>query len=116
MQKKTFLKKEKKNFYILVNNLFLEVEDNLKLYENDIDLDYTIQDYVMTISFSKKNLIIINKQESLKQIWLATRLNGYHFNYENNQWICNRSNKNFWEIFEHAFSVQSNRHITFIKK
>lgn len=106
---------KKNNFYILVNNLFLKIEDILNLYENEIDVDYQIQDYVMTITFSNKSLIIINKQESLEQIWLATKVNGYHFNYKKNQWICNRSNKNFWEIFENAFSAQLHKKIIFKK-
>lgn len=109
MKKIKTLKEEKSNFYILINKLFSQIEDKLKLYENKIDLDYIIQDYVMTISFSKKNLIIINKQEVLRQVWLATTLNGYHFNYVKNQWICNRTNKNFWEIFENAFFIQSKK-------
>ncbi|QCI20124.1 MAG: iron donor protein CyaY [Buchnera aphidicola (Brevicoryne brassicae)] len=107
---------KKDNFYILVNNLFLQIEDTLNLYDNEIDIDYQIQDYVMTITFQNKSLIIINKQESLQQIWLATTINGYHFNYKKNKWICNRSNKNFWEIFENAFFVQSNKKIIFNKK
>ncbi|ACL30374.1 iron donor protein CyaY [Buchnera aphidicola str. APS (Acyrthosiphon pisum)] len=116
MKKKLNTKKENNNFYILVNDLFLKIEDNLNLYENEIDIDYEIQDYVMTITFSNKTLIIINKQEPLQQIWLATMQNGYHFDYKNNQWICNRSNKNFWEIFENACSIQSNKDLIFCKK
>ncbi|MCU4137217.1 iron donor protein CyaY [Buchnera aphidicola (Sitobion miscanthi)] len=116
MKKKITFQKENKNFYVLVNDLFLKIEDNLNLYDNEIDLDYQIQDYVMTITFNKKSLIIINKQESLQQIWLATKKNGYHFNYKNNQWICNRSGENFWKIFENACSVQSNKILIFSKK
>jgi len=108
--------KKNNNFYILVNDLFLKIEDNLNLYDNEIDFDYEIQDYVMTIMFSNKSLIIINKQEPLKQIWLATKINGYHFNYINYQWICNRSNKNFWDIFESACSIQSNKVLIFSKR
>lgn len=115
MKQKTLLKKQHNNFYMLVEELFLVIEDNLKLYENEIDFDYTIQDYVMTISFSKKNSMVINKQESLQQLWLATTLHGYHFNYQNNQWICNRTNKNFWEIFENSFSMQAKKNVLFIK-
>ncbi|ANZ22763.1 iron donor protein CyaY [Buchnera aphidicola (Diuraphis noxia)] len=107
---------KKNNFYVLLNDLFLKIEDILNLYENEIDIDYEIQDYVMTITFSNKSLIIINKQESLKQIWLATKINGYHFNYKENKWICNRTKKNFWEIFENAFSIQSNKKIIFNPK
>ncbi|QCI20708.1 iron donor protein CyaY [Buchnera aphidicola (Brachycaudus cardui)] len=110
------MKKNINNFYMLVDALFLKIEDNLNLYDNhDIDIDYEIQDYVMTITFANKSVIIINKQELLQQIWLATTVNGYHFNYRENEWICNRSNKNFWEIFQYACSVQSNKNIIFIK-
>ncbi|QCI17958.1 iron donor protein CyaY [Buchnera aphidicola (Acyrthosiphon lactucae)] len=109
MKKKTTDIKENNNFYLLVNDLFLKIEDNLNLYDDKIDFDYEIQDYVMTITFENKNVIIINKQELLKQIWLATTINGYHFNYKNDQWICNRTNKNFWEIFENSFSSQFNK-------
>ncbi len=113
MKKKIISKEKNSKFYILVNDLFLKIEDNLNLYDNEIDIDYEIQDYVMTIIFENKSLIIINKQESLEQIWLATAINGYHFNYEKNKWICNRSNKNFWKIFEDACSAQSNKKLIF---
>jgi len=108
--------KENNNFYALVNDLFLKIEDNLNLYDNEIDLDYEVQDYVITIIFSNKSVIIINKQEPLKQIWLATKTNGYHFNYIHNQWICNRSNKNFWDILENACSIQLNKILIFSKR
>lgn len=115
MQQNINLKSRK--FYKLVDDLFLKIEDNLNLYSNEIDIDYEIQGYVITISFFiNKSLIIINKQESLQQVWLATKVNGYHFNYKKNQWICNRSNKNFWEIFQDACSIQSNKKLFFIKK
>lgn len=115
MKKKISSKKENNNFYVLVNNFFSKIEDSLDLHDQ-IDFDYEIQDYVITITFENKSLIIINKQEPLKQIWLATKVNGHHFNYKNNEWICNRSNKNFWEIFENACSIQSNNDFIFCKK
>ncbi|QFQ32735.1 iron donor protein CyaY [Buchnera aphidicola (Aphis fabae)] len=103
----------KNNFYKLVNELFLKIEDNLNLYIDKIDFDYEIQDYMMTITFSNKSVIIINKQEFLKQVWLATKLNAYHFNYHVDKWICNRSKKSFWEIFQKSFSIQSNKNLIF---
>ncbi|QCI18534.1 iron donor protein CyaY [Buchnera aphidicola (Aphis nasturtii)] len=104
---------QKNNFYELVNELFLKIEDNLNLYINKIDFDYEIQDYMMTITFSNKSMMLINKQEFLKQIWLATKFNAYHFYYDLDKWICNRSNKNFWEIFQKSFSIQANTNLTF---
>ncbi|CAL4325960.1 Iron-sulfur cluster assembly protein CyaY [Buchnera aphidicola (Protaphis terricola)] len=100
---------KKNNFYKLIDELFLKIEDNLNLYINTIDFDYEIQNYVMNITFFDNSVIIINKQEFLKQIWLATKFNAYHFNYNVGKWICNRSNKDFWEIFQESFSRQSNK-------
>ncbi|CAL4325800.1 Iron-sulfur cluster assembly protein CyaY [Buchnera aphidicola (Cavariella theobaldi)] len=102
-------------FYKLVDDLFFKIEDNLNIYSKTIDIDYEIQNYVFTIKFLNKTVIIINKQESLKQIWLATSISGYHFNYKNNLWICNRTCKDFWKIFQKACSIQSNTNLDFIK-
>ncbi|WP_348769429.1 iron donor protein CyaY [Buchnera aphidicola] len=104
---------QKNNFYKLIDELFLKIEDNLNLYIDKIDFDYEIQNYMITITFSNKSVIIINKQEFLQQIWLASKLNAYHFNYCSGKWICNRSNKNFWTIFQKSFSIQSNQNLTF---
>ena len=60
MKKKISSKKENNNFYVLVNNLFSKIEDSLDLHDQ-IDFDYEIQDYVITITFENKSLIIINK-------------------------------------------------------
>ena len=40
---------------------------------------------------SDESKIVINKQEPLHQIWVATRFGGYHFSNINNQWIDIRS-------------------------
>lgn len=111
--KNKILSHRRNNFYKLLNELFLKIEDNLNLYINKIDFDYEIQDYVITITFLNKSIIIINKQEFLQQVWLATKLNAYHFNYNVDKWICTRSKKNFWEIFQKSFSIQANENLTF---
>lgn len=112
--KNTLLKYSK--YYKLLDHLFLKIEDNLNLYSNDVEIDYEIQNYVITITFINKSLIIINKQELLRQVWLATSKNGYHFNYKDHQWICNRTKRNFWDVFQHACSIQSKKTIVFLKQ
>ncbi|MDE5286128.1 MAG: iron donor protein CyaY, partial [Buchnera aphidicola] len=70
-------------------------------------IDYIIENYVFKIIFLNKSVIIINRQIELKQIWLATKINGYRFDYKSNQWICSRSNQNFWKIFHDSCCLQS---------
>lgn len=88
-------------FYTLTEQLFNRVERTLDNYadEHNIDLDYETNGNVITISFPNNSKIIVNTQEPLFQIWLATHQQGYHFDYVDNQWICNRSARTFDEVF-----------------
>jgi len=89
------------------------IEDKLDNYLGDADIDCQIQYHTMVIIFYKKSKIIINRQESLQQMWLATKKNGYHFEYKKKQWICNKSKNNFWKIFTEAVMTEINEIIKF---
>ena len=52
-----------------------------RLDELDTDLDYDSAGGILTIEFEDGSKVIINRQAPLKQIWLATRSGGFHFNY-----------------------------------
>ena len=93
-------------FHALTDQLFYQIELYLDKYadEHDIDLDYETNGNVITISFPNNSKIIVNTQEPLFQVWLATQKQGYHFDLVNEQWICNRTDQPFEEIF--ALSVQ----------
>lgn len=96
-------------FHTLTDQLFNQIESYLDDYadEHDIDLDYETNGNVITISFPNNSKIIINTQEPLFQVWLATRKQGYHFDFINNKWICNRSDQTFEDIFTQAVEEQA---------
>ncbi|WP_343183062.1 iron donor protein CyaY [Buchnera aphidicola (Neophyllaphis podocarpi)] len=100
-------------FYNITNSLMISVENKLDEYNNKIDIECEINNDVMYISFKNNSKIIINRQKFLKQVWLATQINGYHFNYLNKCWICNRTGLNFWKILEISCSSQSGYKIIF---
>ncbi|CAL4324488.1 Iron-sulfur cluster assembly protein CyaY [Buchnera aphidicola (Pterocallis alni)] len=102
-------------FCIMFNKILFNIEKYLDHFNNKHDLDYEIINQMMLISFSKNNKIIISKQEIHKQIWLANKTNGYHFNYKNNHWICSKSNKNFWDILTESFYKHGNETVNFTK-
>lgn len=89
------------------------IQDILDNYLGNADIDCEIQYYTMTITFNNKSKIIINRQESLRQIWLATKKNGYHFEYKEKKWICNKSKKNFWDILTQACMAENKESIHF---
>ncbi|MWP62478.1 iron donor protein CyaY [Gilliamella sp. Pas-s25] len=98
-----------KQFHTLADQLFNKIELFLDDYadEHDIDLDYETNGNVITVSFPDSSKIIVNTQEPLFQIWLATRNQGYHFDYINNNWICNRTDKSFDQIFSESVKEQA---------
>ncbi|QCI23542.1 iron donor protein CyaY [Buchnera aphidicola] len=101
------------NFHKLADKLFLKIEKEIDRYCGKEDIDCEIHYNMITIDLNNKNKIIINRQEALHQIWLATKNCGYHFSYIQKQWICNRTKKNFWDILEQSCSKQTNSNIVF---
>ncbi|QYN43999.1 iron donor protein CyaY [Gilliamella sp. ESL0441] len=97
-------------FRTLTEQLFNNIEIYLDDYseEHDIDIDYETNGNVITISFPNSSKIIVNTQEPLYQVWLATSKQGYHFDYIDDQWICSRTNQNFKTVFSDSVAEQSN--------
>ena len=52
-----------------------------RLDEVDADLDYDNEGGVLSISFADNSKVIINRQAPLKQIWVATKSGGFHFDF-----------------------------------
>ncbi len=55
------------------------------------DIDYETTGNVMTLEFDDRSQIIINRQEPMKEIWLASKSGGFHFQWQNEQWICSKT-------------------------
>ncbi len=80
-------------FNDIVDDIFVEIEDAIEEVcdETGADIDYETASGILTLSFTNGTQIIINRQTPLKQIWLATRQGGFHFDFDNasEQWLCN---------------------------
>ena len=66
-------------FHRLADTLWMTIEERLDDWDGDSDIDCEINGGVLTISFENGSKIIINRQEPLHQVWLATKQGGYHF-------------------------------------
>ncbi|QKJ89153.1 Iron-sulfur cluster assembly protein CyaY [Paramixta manurensis] len=100
-------------FHQLADGLMLSIEEHLDAYDGDSDIDYETHGGIMTLSFENGSKIVINRQEPLHQVWLATKGGGYHFDYKGDKWICDRSGFDFWQLLEEACSAQSGEQISF---
>lgn len=55
--------------------------------ESGADIDFEAAGGILTLEFGNGSKIIINKQGAAKQIWVAAKSGGFHYDYVNGQWI-----------------------------
>ena len=69
----------------------VEIEKAIEASNDDIDNDNVAD--ILTLEFPNRNRIIINKQTPLRQIWVAAKSGGYHFDYDEKSsvWCLNTS-------------------------
>lgn len=60
--------------------------------ETDLDLDMENSAGVLTIKFDNGSQLIFSRQEPLRQLWLADKSGGFHFDYDeqNGKWTCEK--------------------------
>ena len=92
-------------YHILVDEVLLGLEEALD--EIEVDIDYESASSILTLTFENGTKIIINKQPPLHQIWVATKFNGHHFNYQDGLWIDERTDVEFWSFMDEAASKQA---------
>ncbi|MFE8151889.1 iron donor protein CyaY [Brenneria goodwinii] len=100
-------------FHQLADELMLQLEETLDQFAGDADIDYETNGGVMTLIFENASKIVINRQEPLHQIWLATKAGGYHFNFQDARWVCDRSGKDFMALLSEACSTQAGEAVRF---
>lgn len=80
-------------FHQLSDDLFQRIENAIEtaIDDQDADIDVDASGGVLQLEFDDQSKIVINKQEPLHEIWVATRFGGYHFSFVDNQWLDNRA-------------------------
>ena len=91
-------------FHQIVDNFLMLIESTLD--EAMVDFDYETSSGVLKLAFSDRSQIIINRQEPLHQIWVATKFDGHHFELTDGQWIDNRSGVELLTLISTAIERQ----------
>ncbi|MBD8475510.1 iron donor protein CyaY [Pseudomonas sp. CFBP 8770] len=98
-------------FHDLVDATQKAVEDLLEDHAEDIDISAGM----MTIKFDNGSQLIISRQEPLRQLWLAARSGGYHFDYDEElgKWSCEKSEELLGEVLARATEEQAGVELDF---
>jgi CyaY protein len=100
-------------FHDLVDALQQALEDIFD--DSDLDIDLENSAGVLTVRFDNGSQLIFSRQPALRQLWLAARSGGFHFDYDedNQRWICDSSDELLSEMLERIVAEQSGASLEF---
>ncbi|ATR81237.1 iron donor protein CyaY [Pseudomonas sp. FFUP_PS_473] len=83
--------------------------------ESGLDLDMENSAGVLTIKFDNGSQLIFSRQEPLRQLWLAARSGGFHFDYdpESKKWMCDTTDELLGEMLVRIVFEQSGEKLDF---
>ena len=95
----------------LAELLYQKIEDCIE--NSGADIDYDQNGALLTLEFENRSKLIINRQQPLHQVWLATQENGHHYDYKDGLWIDDRSGDEFLSFLAAAITKQSGEKVVF---
>ncbi|MEE9494370.1 MAG: iron donor protein CyaY [Gammaproteobacteria bacterium] len=87
--------------------LLLEtLQERMESVEALEDLDMDLIDGVLTVEFEDGGQMIVNRQSSAEQIWLASPLGPAHFSFDadKNDWLDDKTSVSLKDTLEQAFA------------
>ena len=93
-------------FHQRVDAMLLAIEEAID--DSGTDLDYENAAGILTLELENGSQIIINRQTPVKQLWLAARSGGYHFDWsdEAGGWVRDSDGEGFVGMFNQALIDQ----------
>ncbi|BAU77191.1 iron donor protein CyaY [Metapseudomonas furukawaii] len=100
-------------FHDLVDAAQELVEDAFD--DSDLDLDLENSGGVLTVRFENGSQVILSRQEPLRQLWVAARSGGFHFDYDadSGRWICDSSGEPLGELLGRVTREQAGEDLEF---
>jgi len=100
-------------FHDLVDSTQQALEDIFDECGLDVDLENSAG--VLTVKFENGTQLIFSRQEPLRQLWLAARSGGFHFDFneEDNNWQCDTSDELLSEMLARLVKEQAGADLDF---
>jgi len=89
----------------------LAIEDAIE--ESGEDLDFESVNDILTLTCSNNSLIIITKQSATSQLWLAAKSGGFHFDQQEDGWVCDSDGQTLSDKLAHICQEQGGVSIQF---
>ncbi|MEY3996747.1 MAG: hypothetical protein RL344_1090 [Pseudomonadota bacterium] len=92
-----------------LNQLELTLEQIFESLNLDIDIERT--GGVLNIHVNTQTTLVINLQSPMQQIWLATPYGGFHYTWDNQDWLNTRGGLSFYAQLAHDLSIITGKNI-----
>jgi len=81
--------------------------------QTDADIDNQRVGGMITLVFANRSQIVVNLQKPLHEIWLAAKSGGYHFKWDQGQWLDTKGQGEFFSVLNAQASAQSGQGLRF---
>jgi CyaY protein len=81
--------------------------------ESDVDIDNQRTGGMITLSFTNQSQIIVNLQKPLQEIWMAARAGGFHYKFNDGQWLDTKDGREFFANLSRYASEQAGQPLVF---
>ncbi|MBO3276167.1 iron donor protein CyaY [Pseudomonas schmalbachii] len=100
-------------FHELVDALQMTVEDAFD--DSDLDVDLENSNGVLTIRFENGTQLILSRQPALRQLWVAARSGGFHFDYDESGdlWLSDNGREPLGALLNRATIEQAGEDVDF---
>ncbi|GAB6263470.1 iron donor protein CyaY [Photobacterium sp. CCB-ST2H9] len=92
-------------FHKLADQVLMHIEEGID--QSGADIEYETTGNVLTLEFENRSQIVINRQEPLHEIWVASKSGGYHFKYNDGIWHCTRSDEELISLIKRECSLHA---------
>ncbi|MGA0806416.1 MAG: iron donor protein CyaY [Pseudohongiellaceae bacterium] len=104
-------------FLGIYKQTLVEIEETVEaaINECDAELDYESGNDMLTLTYRNGSVAIISRQSAIRQLWLAARSGGFHFDYDEGaaQWICTLNGQHLPDMLSEVCLAQGGVAISF---
>lgn len=98
-------------FNDIIDDILISIEDSIEELTDvtDLDIDYETSGGILTITLPNHSQIIINRQITTQQLWVAAKSGGFHLNFDNEkqQWINSIDQRDLNTLLNDCLTAQT---------
>lgn len=95
-----------------IDDTLLELEEAIDA--SGTDIDYENVSGILTLTFANGSQVIVNRQTPARQLWVAAKNGGHHFDFDeaSGAWLRDRDKASLMHVLEEILSTQAGEKVT----